>query len=86
MQSLVPFPEEESANKALHPDVEQNQQDHQNHGVPLRQIKCDKLPSSKLLLIKQRLLFGLTDINCRIVDKDDDNENIKAVYQQMLTL
>lgn len=66
--------------------MQQSQQDNQKHGVPLRQIKCDKLPSSKLQLIKQRLLFGLSDINCRLVVEEDDNENIKAVYQQMLTL
>lgn len=82
---MVPFPEEESANKPLDPNMQQNQQDNQNHGVPLHQIKCDKLPSSKLLLIKQGLLFGLSDINCRLVFEEGD-KSITAVYQQMLTL
>lgn len=79
MQNMVPFPEEESANQ-------QNQEDGPDHGVLLGQRECHKLPSSKLLLIKQRPLFGLSDINSRPVVKDDDNENIKAVYQQTLTL
>lgn len=80
---MVPFPEEESANKPLD---QQNRQDNQKHGVPLHQIKCDKVPSSKLLLIKQQLLFGLSDINCRLVFEEGDNENKRAVYQQMPTL
>lgn len=66
--------------------VQRNQQDNQKHGEPVGQINGDRGPCSKLLLRKQRLLSGLTDINCRLVVKGDDNENIKAVYQQMLTL
>lgn len=54
--------------------------------MPFRQIKRDNLPPpSKLLLLlmKQRPLFGLTDINGSLVVKEDDTENMKAGYRQI---